>query len=482
MAVTSSPPDIMHRPSSWTALFRRPVDGASLAVFRIALGAILLVELANWLNWQRGWFSEFTAPFHFTYHGFSWLPTLPPTVMALLLLVMAVCAVLVIVGWQYRAAVAVLCFGFTYFFLREKALYLNHLYLICLITLVMWFVPADRVWSVAARQKPDPSRREYVPNWALWIVRAQIAIPYFYGGIAKLGSDWLHGQPMHIWLERMSHAWNLPLLNSHLLALLMSYSGLLIDLLVVPLLLFRPTRYVALAVATLFHLCNAVIFDIGIFPWFMIAATTLFLSPSWPRRWLCSKCIASVAHREVPQPSLPRWASVLLAMFFALQLVLPFRHWLYPGQVDWTEEGSRFAWRMMLNDKVSALQLVAIDRAQQQQTLLNPRSVLTQRQVDKMSYDPEMLREFAVFAGRAIEADRGREIEIHAIVYCSLNGRRPQLLVDPTVNLAAEPRRFRAAPFIVPLRGPLLAEPNLAPPEEWPQRYQLQPPKLADRY
>lgn len=481
MAVTSSPPDITHRPLSWSALASRPVDGASLAVFRIALGAILLVELANWLNWQRGWFSEFTAPFHFTYHGFSWLPTLPPTVMALLLLVMAVCAVLVIVGWQYRPAMAVLCVGFTYFFLREKALYLNHLYLICLITLVMWFVPADRVWSVA-RAKPDPSRSEYVPSWALWIVRAQIAIPYFYGGIAKLGSDWLHGQPMHIWLERMSHAWNLPLLNSHLLALLMSYSGLLIDLFVVPLLFYRPTRPFALGVAIAFHLCNAVIFDIGIFPWFMIGATTLFLDPSWPRRWLRRHPKPTRTAQAASLPRLNRFVTMLLVVYFAVQLVLPFRHWLYPGQVDWTEEGSRFAWRMMLNDKVSALQLVAIDRTQKQETLLNPRSILTQRQVDKMSYDPEMLREFAAFAGRAIEAERGHKIEIHAIVYCSLNGRRPQLLVDPAVNLAAEPRRFSAAPFIVPLHEPLLAEPNLAPPEKWPQRYQLQPPKLADRY
>ena len=30
---------------------------------------------------------------------------------------------------------------------------------------------------------------------------------------------------------------------------------------------------------------------------------------------------------------------------------MPLRHYAYPGNVSWTEEGHQFSWRMMLRDK-----------------------------------------------------------------------------------------------------------------------------------
>jgi vitamin K-dependent gamma-carboxylase len=38
--------------------------------------------------------------------------------------------------------------------------------------------------------------------------------------------------------------------------------------------------------------------------------------------------------------------------------------------------------------------------------------------------------------------------------WCSLNGRPPQRLVDPAVNLAAVERSWRPAPWILPLADP----------------------------
>ena len=45
----------------------------------------------------------------------------------------------------------------------------------------------------------------------------------------------------------------------------------------------------------------------------------------------------------------------------AVQLLVPFRHFLYRGHVDWTEEGNRFAWRMKLRDKRGEMTFVAVD-------------------------------------------------------------------------------------------------------------------------
>ena len=48
----------------------------------------------------------------------------------------------------------------------------------------------------------------------------------------------------------------------------------------------------------------------------------------------------------------------------------------------------------------------------------------------------------------------GREVEVRVQTSCSLNGRAPQLFIDPEVNLAAEPRTLWPKPWIVPLTTP----------------------------
>jgi hypothetical protein len=75
-----------------------------------------------------------------------------------------------------------------------------------------------------------------------------------------------------------------------------------------------------------------------------------------------------------------------------------------------------------------------------------------------MASRPHMILEFAHHLARDFEARLGRPVEVRAEVTCSLNGREPQLLVDPEVDLAREPRGQRHKPWILPLREPLPAE------------------------
>jgi hypothetical protein len=475
---------------SFLTRLHAPVDAASLAVFRIAFGAILCFEMLRYL--ASGWvWDVFVAPsFHFTYYGFEWVRPLPGPLMLALFVALALLAAMIAVGWRYRLAAALFWLGFSYIFLLEKAIYLNHFYLVALISFWLMWVPAAKEWSFDARRKPFAGKGRAkgksslanesphsIPAWTLYLLRAQIAIPYFFGGIAKLDADWLRGQPMQLWMSRMPY----PYFGEHWLALIFSYGGLLLDLFVVPLLLWRRTRPFAFAAAVAFHLCNALMFKIGIFPWFMIAATTLFFEPDWPRR-LFRRLTPSKRRRrsvdaayEVPASrnavaagsGLNDYLPALAAVILFLEMLLPFRHWLYRGPVDWTDEGYYFSWRMMLNDKVSALQLIAIDPASGQQTPLNPGHYLSPRQIDKMSHDPEMLREFAYFLGERSQIDEGRRFEIHAICFTSLNGRRPQLLVDPQVDLARRPRSLGHGDFVMPLKEPLPERAFALPPEQW---------------
>ncbi|MFT7621083.1 MAG: hypothetical protein ACI9WU_000244 [Myxococcota bacterium] len=104
---------------------------------------------------------------------------------------------------------------------------------------------------------------------------------YCFGGIAKRNPDWMFRmEPVRTWMEKRA---GMPLIGpmvwSEAATDSMAWGGLLPDLFWVPLPLWRRTRAAAFVVAIGFHFSNMVLFDIGIFPWLMTGATTLFLGP-----------------------------------------------------------------------------------------------------------------------------------------------------------------------------------------------------------
>lgn len=477
-----------------------PRDVASLVFFRMAFGAILLWEVV--VYFLKGWIDHhyLLSRFHFTYLGFGWVRPWPGDWLIVHFVILGVAALFLTVGLWTRVSAALLFVGWSYVLLLDKAVYLNHFYLICLISFLLLFVPTHRAFSLDARRHPG-SRSEVVPAVALWVLRTQIAIPYVFGAIAKLNGDWLQGQPLQMWMPRMTHVREvLPIFGEPWLALVFSYGGFLLDLLVVPLLLWRRTRMWAFGVAIAFHLFNALVFNIGIFPWFMICATTLFFDPDWPRRigrLLAGGSRTGPNHERELQPaalsnsSLARRASVQdgsrrplrrlvlvgVGVWFFFQLTLPFRHLLYPGDVDWTEEGSRFAWRMMLCDKTAALGLYAIDRQTRSVTPIDPREYLNAWQLDYLGRDPDLLVQFSQFMAEEFRQTQHRDVEIHAHAFCSLNGRRPQFLVDPEIDLASQSRSLRHQPWIIPLQEPLPDKPWDQPPNTWGKTLKLPDPQ-----
>jgi hypothetical protein len=465
----------------WDSLCYRadqPIDSASLACFRIAFGALLLIEVGRYF--ANGWIEAVYVgpPFHFTYYGFEGVQPWPGAGMYWHFLGLGLLAAMLMAGLWTRAAALGLAIGWAYVFLLDEAEYLNHLYLVCLVALLMALVPANRAWSVDSWRSSEPANQA-VPAWSLWALRAQVAIPYVYGGIAKLNADWLHGQPMQLWMSRMEgpRAW-CPAFGEHWLALVFSYGGLALDLAIVPLLLWRRTRLAAFFLAVGFHVLNALLWRIGIFPWLMIAATTLFFDPDWPRRvagWLGgggrrAENRGQKTEDRNRQSAIRNPQSailVLLAIFFSLQLLAPLRHWAYPGNVDWTEEGSHFSWRMMLADKSSALRITVVDPDSGAQAPVDPRQFLTPKQIDKMAVDPENLREFAAaIKGDLIARGQGRS-EVRVLALCSLNGRKPQPLVDPSIDLGVQPRTLLPKPWIMPLVEPRREEPWIVPQSQW---------------
>jgi hypothetical protein len=437
-----------------------PVDIAWLVYFRIAFGVLMAVEAARYLLLGHVYRYYVEPEYLFTYPGFDWVRPWPGPGMYLHVAALGILSAAMAAGFFYRAASALFFLGFTYIFLLDKARYLNHFYLIVLLSFLMACLPAHRAASIDAVRNPA-IRWATVPAWTLWLLRAQLGLVYFYAGLAKLNGDWLRAEPLRHWLPgRSDYAIIGPLLAEEWLAWFMSYGALVLDLLAFPLLLWRRTRAPVLAITILFHLANRVLFSIGIFPWMMIAATLIFLPPQWPRRVfppLRRALEEEAAAGAPPHPPArrPRLVAAALGLYLAVQVLVPLRHHLYPGVVDWTEEGHRFSWRMKLRGKDGWIRYLVTDLDTGRSWTVNPDERLTPRQARKMAGVPDMILQYAHhIARREREAGHPR-VRVQARARVSLNGRRPQLIVDPEADLAAVPFSLLPARWILPLEEPL---------------------------
>ncbi|WP_437714565.1 HTTM domain-containing protein [Sorangium sp. So ce448] len=433
----------------WAAYLTAEVDAASLAVFRAGYGALIAWEVVRYALHDRI-YRYYIEPDFF----FSFVPFVRPwggTGMYWHFGALFVLALLCAVGLFYRVSAALLCAALTYVFLLDKAQYLNHLYLLCLLGLLLAAAPAHRALSLdrlrARRASLGGAPAETVPRFYLFALKAQIAIVYFYGGVAKLNGDWLRGQPLTMWLAAHGDAPLVgPILASPTAGLALSYAGLFIDLSMGFLLFSRRTFPFGAALAVAFNLSNALLFKIGIFPYAMIASLALFGDPSWPRRRLPFLFKGADAPGDVaraPSPAASRRSALPLALlhgYLLFHLVVPLRHWVYPGDVAWNEAGHRFSWRMKLRDKnVSELGIHVLDPRTGVREPLDVEAWLTDRQLDEMCTRPDMIVDFARHVADRFQANFGVRPIVTARVVASLNGGPLRDLVDPTLDLASQP-------------------------------------------
>lgn len=423
-----------------------PVDAASLAALRIAFGAVMAVAVVRFA--AMGWIDElYVAPrFHFHYWGFAWVHPLPAPWIYVHFAALGVSAVMIALGLYYRLAIVAFLLLFGWVELLDAATYLNHYYAITLVGVLLAFVPAHRVasldaWRAARRGEPLPRT---VCAAAVWTLRAQLGVVYFFAGVAKLNEDWLfRAEPLRTWLLARSDFPVLgPAFEHASVAYAMSWAGALFDLSVPFLLCVRRTRPFAYGAVIGFHALTGALFQIGMFPWVMIGLTPIFFEANWPRRLVARfRRTDDVALGLAPPPSpgsasLPRSTSIALAAWLAIQVVLPLRHHLYPGDVLWTQEGMRWAWHVMIAERGAVAELSAIDE-RGGRWVLDARETLTPLQATMMAAEPELLLQFAHHV-RDDFAARGRRVEVRADVWVALNGRPSARLVDPAVDLGSE--------------------------------------------
>lgn len=445
-----------------------PVSGASAAAFRVAFGIIALIAIVR--LFAHGWIDDlYVEPtHHFTYPGFGWIRPLPGWGMHLLFAAIGALSIAIAVGYRYRLSVALFFLGFTYAELVDRTTYLNHHYWLSLTALLMVFLPLNRMLSVDSWLNPYISKGT-AQSWVLWALRAQVGVVYVFAGIAKLNPDWLlQAQPLRIWLYQRGEMPVVgPLLQDLWVAYAMSWTGALFDLTIVGWLLWSRTRLWAYLTLVVFHLITWVMFPkLGIFPWLMIAGATVFLPQDWPlltmrklrAQWLVERVKTDTAQARVeksmPSPWALRAAVAALGLFALVQVLLPLRHFAYPGNVRWTEEGYLFAWRVMLTEKAGIVHYRVRDQDTGKTWLVTPDDYLTPLQVERMAFQPDLILQTAHFIADDFATQGYDDVEVRAEAFVSWNGRMNGRLIDPEVNLAA------VKPSITPKKWILPYEPN----------------------
>ena len=256
------------------------VPAETLVIFRVLWGLIMCYETYTYIAGGYGKLLYIVdLKIHFPYYGFEWIKPLPGNGMYILLWLMVAASLGISIGFYYRICSFAFFVMFTFLFLQEMTLYLNHFYLICLISFLFTFLDLGDCYSVDSLFKKE--KKYTLPYWNLWILKTLIFIVYTYAGLAKVNEDWLRGEPLLHWLPKRKNIYIFgKLLEYPWTAIMFSYCGLLLDMFIAPALYvpyLRPLGFIALI---FFHSMNKVIFNIGVFPWVMLASTIVFVDPS----------------------------------------------------------------------------------------------------------------------------------------------------------------------------------------------------------
>ncbi len=437
---------------------------APLIIFRIIFGALMLFGTLRFIS--KGWIEQLyvNPKYYFGYLGFEWIKPLEGDLIYLPFILLVISSFFILIGLFYRASAVTFFLCFSYVELLDKSNYLNHYYFVSLMALIMVCVPAHRNFSIDVKIWPK-IKAITTKQWTINLIKFQLAIVYIFAGIAKLNSDWLfNAQPLKLWLQ--SHH-NIPvvgwLMQEEWLAYVFSWTGCLYDLFIVFFLLSNRTRPFAYFFVILFHLATWYLFPIGVFPWVMIFSTLIFFSIQFHesildrisgKKWRITSNSKSLA-----KGLSKRLTISLLTIYVAIQLLIPFRYILYPGDLFWNEEGFRFSWRVMLMHKEGHATFYMVDPKTGRESEINNGNFLTKTQEDQMATQPDMILQYAqilkkFYHGKKLHYGNHKFLienpEIRARIYVSLNGRPSKLFVTKEHDLTKLPYNLYHRTWIEP--------------------------------
>jgi hypothetical protein len=413
-------------------LFFKNIDNSPLIVFRIFFGFLIACESFGAI--LTGWVHKvLIAPkFTFSFIGLDWLQPLPGFGMYFYFIIMGLFGIAIMLGYRYRVAIISYTILWAGVYFMQKTSYNNHYYLLLIISFYMIFLPANQYASLDVKQQRTLEQKA-MPYWVSLLFIIQVAIVYFYAAIAKFYPDWLNGTFTRILLTgTTSNDFFLALFSNKYFYLFIAYAGILFDLLIVPLLLFKKTRTIALVASLSFHLFNAIFLQIGIFPFFALTFSLFFYPPEKIRKlFLRNKPVfnESVAENHFGKQIF----LFFLLPFLFIQLLLPLRHHLIEGDVLWTEEGHRLSWRMMLRKRDGFINFKIKNNNTGEMTSYDYHKNLSPKQARTLATKPDFIWQYCQ---RIKQEYRGKNISIFIDCKNNINNGEFKTLIDPKQDFA----------------------------------------------
>jgi len=481
----------------------KPIAIEPLIVFRILFGFLMFFSTARFM--VLGWINEhYIQPmFHFRFFGFSWLPIGPDWFIYVIHIIMLLSSLGIMLGYKYRTSTILFFLTFTYTELIELSYYLNHYYFVSIISFILIFLPAQKYFSLDLLNYRVEEKRQ-VEKWIIDILKFQLFVVYFFAGIAKINHDWLfEALPLRIWLPAHD---TLPIIGRWLMypetAFVFSWLGMLFDTTISFFLMWNRTRLFAYLAVVFFHTITGLLFQIGVFPLVMIASTPIFFDAKvhksiieklqiaqvflWGKiepilirtNWKKVEPECEVGWCETPyvqmqdrEPifynSLPvsyfknieelretrlryHWLKFLLPIYVCFQFLFPLRFLAYPGNLFWTEQGYRFCWRVMLVEKSGSALFYVKDAKTGKEGVVDNTEFLNVHQEKQMSFQPDMILQFAHFLADYYEKKGVMNPEVRAEVFVTLNARPSQLLINPQIDLSKIEDGWNKKEWILP--------------------------------
>ena len=241
------------------------------------------------------------------------------------------------------------------------------------------------------------------------------------------------------------------LLQSSNLQWFLTYGGILFDGLIIPILLFKPTRIYGVVASFFFHLFNAVVFQIGIFPFLSLGFLIFFIQPK-----TLEKIFLKPKNKQTQNLNFKykKFTKFCIVTYLIIQIILPLRHWFIKDDVLWTEEGHRLAWRMMLRAKTGISKVHIFNHSYNRRFKVNLNDYLTAKQQKNLATKPDFMWQFAQHLKKEY-AKKGDSISVYIQSKVSVNGKPYKPFIDSKKDLAATSwNHFKHHPWILPSKAP----------------------------
>ena len=411
----------------------KAIDNSPLIVFRILFGFLIACESFGAI--LTGWVKRvLTDPqFTFSFIGFEWLQPLPGFGMYFYFVLMGFFGLAIMLGYRYRIAITSYTILWAGVYFMQKSSYNNHYYLLLLISFLLIFLPANRYASLDVKQN-RVSEEKTMPYWISLLFIIQVGIVYVFASLSKFYPDWLDGTfTKNLLSGTTSRPFFLELFSQKWFYLFIAYAGILFDLLIVPFLLFKKTRTLALIASVIFHIFNSITLQIGIFPFFALTFALFFYEPETIRRLFLRKKPKLEDENLSQNLYGKRIVYFLMIPYLIIQIALPLRHHFIEGDVLWTEEGHRLSWRMMLRERNGYITIQIKDLKTGSVSIYNYRKNLTNKQAQNLATKPDFIWQYCQ---RIKEEYKGKPIAIYIDCKNSINRKEYKSLIDPNYDMA----------------------------------------------